>query len=342
MSGSHSWDQSLREFGRARGLIVTVGPVDSGKTTWVASCARQAADHSVAVVSADLGQVTFGVPGLLSAARCPAAIDRLTDLPPERMYFVGQSQPGGRFLQTIHGILRLAAWARERAGTVLIDTDGFIAGPAGREYKRILLSSLGPCTALFFGCHPDLNPLHSWCKSMADIAVYDIDPPDHIRPKSDELRQQYRLARYRDWFREALSHSLSLKTNRLLSSLTAIGEPLGEEELARIRILLGTNPLWAEKSATHLNVLTPAPVPSENLRRLREAYGEYQVSVPPGSQWEGRLIGDFGASGFSSGMGYITGWRGDPPRLLLRGRFGDSPGETWLVGEESYPGTAGQ
>jgi len=341
MNDLRSWEESIEHFRGVHGTIITVGPVDSGKTTWIGSCIRDQNRGSIALVSCDLGQVTFGAPGLLSAARCDPSTDHISGLRPERMYFVGQTQPAGRFLQTIHGATLLAAWTRRKADTVLIDTDGYVAGPAAREYKRTLLSLLSPCTAVFFGDHPDLAPLRRWGRSMADIEVYGVKTPSSIQPKTAEQRQRYRNTRLLAWFREAQTYTLSLKSNLIMSGLTSVGRPVPEEEFRQIQGLLRVDPLWVEKNSTRLAVLTSGEVASEDAVRLRREYGDHRVLIRPGSYWEGRLVGDYGETGFSSGMGYITGWKNSPPRMIIRGRFFREPGNTWLIGQNSFHGIMG-
>lgn len=333
-----SWKESLNHFNNFQGSLVTIGPVDHGKTAWVESCARRQKQNSLTIISCDLGQVTFGVPGLLSAAVWDPQVQHLCDLKPERMYFIGQTQPAGRFLQTIHGATLLAAWARDKSDTVLIDTDGYVTGPAAREYKRLLLDAFSPCTAIFFGDPPDLAPLLQWCSNQPGIIVYQVQPPASVRCKTPEQRQYYRDSRYLDWFRQAQNYTLSLESNQILSDMTSVGSPISAGEFHRLENVLGSNITWAELNSTHLSIITSDLVSSENAKRLSQEHDNLQVVIKPASQLAGRLVGDYGKAGFSSGMGYITGWKHSPSRITIRGRFLETPGNIWLLGEESFHG----
>ncbi|HKJ66511.1 MAG TPA: Clp1/GlmU family protein, partial [bacterium] len=198
-----SWDDSIKRFSREHGTIVNIGPVDTGKTSWIAEVLHRRQEKQIGIISGDLGQVTFGAPGLLSAALVNPDVESLTDIQPDRVFFVGKNQPGGRFLQTIQGLNRLTTWLRFRSDTIYVDTDGFVTGPAAREYKRILLSHLQPCTVIFFGDSPDLVPLLTWCQSQNDIAAAQVTVPSGVQIKTAQQRQRYRLSRLHSWFRNA-------------------------------------------------------------------------------------------------------------------------------------------
>ncbi len=331
-----SWDESVERFSRAHGTIITIGSADTGKTSWVAEVLRRRQEKQVGIISGDLGQVTFGAPGLLSAALVNPDVGSLSGIQPDRVFFVGKNQPGGRFLQSIQGLTRLTTWLRFHSDIIYIDTDGFIGGPAAREYKRILLSHLQPCTAVFFGASPDLAPLLSWCQSQKDITPVEVAVHPEVQTKTAQQRQRYRLSQLHSWLRNAKPMELLFREILIMSHRTAVGLMVSEDEYQLIRQIIKTTPLRVEKNSSWLNVLSHEFIAGEDLQALRREYPDHQVYIEHVSKWKNKLVGDFREDGFSSGMGYITGWRDDPPALVTKYRSLREPGTIWMIGQTSF------
>lgn len=331
-----SWDESIERFSCEHGTIINIGPVDTGKTSWVAEVLRRRGGEPIGLISGDLGQVTFGAPGLLSAALVNPDVESLSEVQPDRVFFVGKNQPGGRFLQTTQGLTRLTTWLRFRSDIIYVDTDGFVTGPAAREYKRILLSQLQPCTAVFFGNSPDLSPLLTWCQSQKDIITAKVTVPSGVRTKTARQRQRYRLSRLQSWFQNASTVGLPFRENRIMSDTTTVGRPVSHAEYRKIHEIIKTPPLHAEKSSSWLNILSHEFIAGECLQTLRREYPDHRVHIQQVSEWKNKLIGDFREDEYSSGMGYVTGWRENPPTLVIKVRTLRAPGNIWMIGQTSF------
>ena len=121
--------------------------------------------------------------------------------------------------------------------------------------------------------------------------------------------------------------------NLSIPNITLIGYIELHHDLEKI---LQTDILYAEKSHTWLNILLTTRADRENMSKLHQEYGEKKVNLIQFSTWHHRLIGDFAADGFSSGMGYVSNYELDPPRLVVNGKFLRKPGHTWMLGRGSY------
>ncbi len=316
-------------------VIVTVGPSDSGKSTWIHQAAQQIESEKICLISGDLGQAIFGAPGLLSAGVFSGQ-QYLSDIIPEKTYFVGENNPFGRFLQTQDGLTALTTFARKYAERVLIDTDGLIAGPAAREYKRLLLSNLAPADIVFFGRDPALDPLKQWCYARDNLNCYELDLSEAVSSKTQADRTKNRNEMLQDWFSDSEKYRIPLQEGIIYSNLTRLGTPVSTGEHSDIETILETKILYAEKSNSWLNILLPRRVDQRNVNRLFGEYSDRKVNLTQFSKWQYQLIGDFAHNEFSSGMGYISSYELDPPRLVVKGKFLREPGDTWMLGRGSY------
>ncbi len=109
-----------------------VGATGVGKTTLARSLASalSASAGPVALVSADMGQQSVGVPTCIGLS-LGEPWDRAT-----AMWFVGDITPRGNLLPTVVGTAMLAQRARaEGARTMIIDTTGMVGDPLGPLLK---------------------------------------------------------------------------------------------------------------------------------------------------------------------------------------------------------------
>lgn len=332
-----TFQDSLDKAHEAGKTVIAVGPTDTGKSTWIQQVASSFPDSQISIISGDLGQAIFGAPGLLSAGYYNNTIHPPSRITPARMYFIGENNPFGRFLQTIHGLTLLKTWCVENANRVLIDTDGVVAGPAAREYKRMLLSNLAPADVFFFGDDPTLHPLTDWCNQMSELTCHQVEVPDQAELKTMTGRTQNRNRMLRAWFSNNEIYRVPLREAVVHSSATALGQPVPEDEFLRISEILQTDVLYAEKSNSWLNVLLARQADRPETFDLFNEYKQ-QVNLQLFEKWKHHLIGDFGPDGFSSGMGYVSSYELNPPRLVIKGNFRREPSDIWVLGRDKYAG----
>jgi polynucleotide 5'-kinase involved in rRNA processing len=192
--------------------VMVVGGPGSGKTAWVREAARQLAEagRAVAVVSADMGQQSLGVPTCLGLSLL-APHER-----PSAMWFIGDTSPGGNLLPAAVGTGRLVARARaEGAETVLIDTTGLIETGAALvlKYHKVLAAGVDCLVALQRNEKSEaaLGLLSNICP-----IIHRTPSPAEAKDRPVAQRNAYRQERYRSYFHEA--GELQIEPGRLVGS----------------------------------------------------------------------------------------------------------------------------
>lgn len=335
-----TWDTSLQTLKPPRGVVVLMGPIDSGKSTWVRQYCNLYPDADIGLVSADLGQCLFGAPGLISYAPWDPRRPDVEAYLPAACVFVGATHPTGRLLQTVDAIRRVVQYARQRHATVLVDTDGLIDDAVGREYKWTLLMSLRPCTAVLLtwpgGEHPWASLLAPW----ADVELFVVEPHGRVRPKPPSERAQRRHQMFQRWFSDVQRIHVPIDPY-LISDCTGLGALATPPEWDQMLNALGDFLVYAERAPRKVWVLTREALSPVVYHRLREVFPQYQVQVHPIPPWRHRLVGDVRPDGYASGMGRIVGWSAWPPMLEIEGRFLTPPGPLWVIGSATFPEVTG-
>jgi len=330
-----SLEESIQSAADTENLVVAIGPTDTGKSTWIHKVAQQIEAEKICLISGDLGQAIFGAPCLLSAGYFTGH-HSLSSVTPEKMYFVGENNPFGRFLQTMDGLSSLTTFARNNANRTLLDTDGLTAGPATREYKRLLLSAVSPASIYFFGNDPTLDPFKTWCESQENLKFHEVEISDDIAQKDQSQRTQNRNTMLKNWLSDSEIFRIGLQDSTVYSSATSLGRQVSASEHHDLEKILQTDILFAEKSHTWLNILLTTRADQTNVSKLLQEFKDKKVNLIQFKKWHHQLIGDFGADGFSSGMGYVSNYELNPPRLVVKGNFLREPGDTWMLGRGSY------
>jgi len=331
-----TWDASLQTLKPPRGVVVLMGPVDTGKSTWVRQYCDLYPDADIGLVSADLGQCLFGAPGLISYAPWDPRQPDVERYLPAACVFVGSTHPTGRLLQTVDAIRRVVRCARRRHATVLVDTDGLIDDVVGREYKWTLLMSLRPCTVVLLTWSGTEHPWASLLAPWADVELFVVEPHGRVRPKPPSERAQRRHQMFQRWFSDVQRIHVPIDPY-LVSDCTGLGALVTPPEWDQMLNALGDLLVYAERTPRKVWVLTREALSSVAYHRLRETWSQYQVQVHPLSQWHHRLVGDVRPDGYASGMGRIVGWSAWPPMLEIEGRFLTSPGPLWVIGPATFP-----
>jgi polynucleotide 5'-hydroxyl-kinase GRC3/NOL9 len=169
-----------------------MGQSDVGKTTLIRDLVRRvtARGDSIAVLDADLGQATFGLPTTLTLVRFAAGVTE-----PECIatFFVGAIFPVGHLLPTLVGCRLLLDRALQlRVHTILIDTTGLVAGPLGAEVKLQKIDLLRP-TQIFALAHgSELDPILQACSHRQDLRVQILPIAAAARSRLPEERHPAR------------------------------------------------------------------------------------------------------------------------------------------------------
>lgn len=184
------------------GVFLVLGRTDVGKSTLIQKLAWlfTAQGEAVAILDADLGQSTYGLPTTLNLVRYSPIIEPSAPELVARM-FIGAVSPIGHLLQTLIGCRRLLDRAQELGiRTVLIDTTGLVEGPLAVELKLQKIDLLRPNHLLALSRRDELAPILRPCARRTDMTIYSLPVAAAVRERSSEERRANRQDKYRDYF----------------------------------------------------------------------------------------------------------------------------------------------
>ena len=126
--------------------MLVIGPIEAGKTTFVARLATafHARGLTVAIVDADVGQSEIGPPATIGIGAVRRPLERTGDAELVRFEFVGVTSPGRQPWRTAELTGRLAAQARADFDRVIVDTSGFVTGGFAAAVKQRKIAAVDP------------------------------------------------------------------------------------------------------------------------------------------------------------------------------------------------------
>jgi len=209
------------------GLCLILGAADTGKTTLAAALAKYAASSQpVGIVDADIGQSHIGPPATVGWALADSRKD-FSQLPVNGISFVGDVTPVGHLLQLTAAIVQCVQQASEAAELTIIDTPGFIHGPAAAVLWWTVQRILKPESILAVQRSDELSDILVGFESIGTKLELISSPPE-IPLKSRQNRQNYRQSQFAKYFRGSGVYNISL-----MEVAVQRGRTFGSDNLAR-------------------------------------------------------------------------------------------------------------
>lgn len=213
------------------GICLILGASDTGKTTLAELLAKHAASsRPVAIVDADIGQSHIGPPATVGWAIADGRKD-LSQLPVKGISFIGDVTPTGHLLQLTAAILQCVQQASEAAGLIIMDTPGFIHGPASAALWWVVQRILKPASILAVQRNNELKDILIGLESL-DTKLEFINCPQEIPTKSPLARQRYRRRQFSEYFRDTCVYNMSLTKVGVQRSRISDGDNLINRLLA--------------------------------------------------------------------------------------------------------------
>ena len=213
------------------GVCLILGASDTGKTTLAASLAKHAASsRPVAIVDADIGQSHIGPPATVGWAIADSC-KGLSQLSAKGLSFVGDVTPTGHLLQLTAAIAQCVQQASEAAGLIIIDTPGFIHGPAAAALWWTVQRILKPASMLAVQRSNELKDILVGFEFLDTKLVF-INCPQEIPTKSPLARQRYRQKQFAEYFRDYCIYNISLTKVAVQRSRISGGDNLINRLLA--------------------------------------------------------------------------------------------------------------
>jgi len=200
-----------------KGICLILGASDTGKTTLaealakhsVAGMANATKSRPIGIVDADIGQSHIGPPATVGWAVVDNPQINFSKLTVGGISFVGDVTPVGHLLQLNAAITQCVQQVSEAAELIIVDTPGFIHGPAAAALWWSVQRILKPKLILVVQRGDELNYILSGLRFF-DLQLELIKSPPQIPTKSLQDRQSYRRSQFISYFRNAGPYNISL------------------------------------------------------------------------------------------------------------------------------------
>jgi polynucleotide 5'-hydroxyl-kinase GRC3/NOL9 len=220
---SEDWADRITERLLSRGSLQTgicliLGGVDTGKTTLAAAIAgRFATSGPVGIIDADIGQSHIGPPATVGWAFVDKQQVDFSQLKPEGISFVGDITPVGHLLQLTAAIIQCVRQASKVAGKIIIDTPGFITGPAASALWWAVQRILQPKLIIGVQREDELSDVLGGMKNLGSQLEL-VQCPSWIPAKSPQARSSYRQSVFIKYFQDSCSYNIDLNAITIQSN----------------------------------------------------------------------------------------------------------------------------
>lgn len=215
-----------------KGICLILGASDTGKTTLAAALVNLAVSTlPVGIIDADIGQSHIGPPTTVGWAIDPSQspVADLSDVPIAGFSFVGDVTPTRHLLQLTAGLAQAIHELSGSAELVIIDTPGFVSGPAATALWWTANSIIKPNLIVAVQQGEELSEvLKGLC--LLDSRLEMIEAPPQIQRKSPSQRQNYRKQQFNKYFKGSRLYDLSLTG----ISIQALGSPSRQNLVNRL------------------------------------------------------------------------------------------------------------
>jgi polynucleotide 5'-hydroxyl-kinase GRC3/NOL9 len=193
-----------------KGICLILGASDTGKTTLAEALAKHLAKHRrVGIIDADIGQSHIGPPATVGWAVVDNPQIDFSKLTVGGISFVGDVTPVGHLLQLTAAITQCVQQVSEAVELIIVDTPGFIYGPAAAALWWAVQRILKPKLILAVQHEDELNYILSGLRFF-DLQLELVKSPPQIPSKSPQNRQSYRRSQFISYFHNAGRYNISL------------------------------------------------------------------------------------------------------------------------------------
>jgi polynucleotide 5'-kinase involved in rRNA processing len=205
------------------GVVVLLGSMDSGKTTFARMLLAGAVDRGITAsyLDTDVGRTTVGPPTTigLKHVRDPKHLREDELAIADCLYFVGWVSAQFHLLPLVAGTAKLMDVARRSgAELIVVDTSSLISGVYGQILKYHKLEVARPDYVIGFERGEELEPLLGITRRFTSARVESYPVHPDARPTTAEERAETRRARFAAYFSGPL-HRWRVKPTVFLPSL---------------------------------------------------------------------------------------------------------------------------
>lgn len=192
------------------GICLILGAVDTGKTTLALALAKRlAARQPIGIIDADVGQSHMGPPTTVGWAIIDNPQVELSQFPAAGIAFVGDVTPVGHLLQLTTGIAQGVAALSQVTKLIIIDTPGFIQGPAAKALWWTVHQMIKSTLILAVQRSDELSDILVGLKTFC-CRLEQIRCPLDIPVKSPPERRCYRQSQFDRYFRDSRYYNINI------------------------------------------------------------------------------------------------------------------------------------
>lgn len=224
------WGDELDRLGSEGGTVLLLGGSDAGKSTFCRALAQKGCSMGVktAVVDADLGQSSLGLPGTVTLAISDASAEGWVERSEgssgralaRTLFFVGAVSPRDCLVNHLVATVRAcqAAW-EAGAKLTIVDTTGYISAPEGALLKRAKIDTIRPDVVVALSHKNELQCILEAYVGSSFPRVVILPPSPGASARKKETRRRSRQERFREHFRDAKRLQVTLSGRVLLADL---------------------------------------------------------------------------------------------------------------------------
>lgn len=197
--------QALDRLVETAGVVMLLGDIDTGKTTFGIELARRATEAGIpaAIVDADIVQSTVGPPTTVGMKLCAGTetLTRATLRTADALGFVGSLVPKGHLLPLVTSTAKLVAKARD-AGCrlIVVDTTGLVAGIYGQTLKFFKMDLVQPDVIVAFERGGELEPVLGIAQRFTPADVIELEVHPEVVTRTVDERISFREEQFAAYF----------------------------------------------------------------------------------------------------------------------------------------------
>ncbi len=229
-----SWQNASKEAAsHGKPVIVMVmGEVDSGKTSFCVYLANRALEENlkVAVIDGDLGQSDLGPPSTVGFSHVTEPIKDLFEMKVESACFIGVTTPSLAVSKVIEELTTLKNKVLETdVEFLIVNTDGWVEGEDAVKYKVQLAEKAAPSIVVGIQRADELTPVLTVLKETMRIIA--IDSSLAVRKRSRDKRKILRELGYKKYLKNAKVKLFQLNQIKVKDFFSESRESLTERKI---------------------------------------------------------------------------------------------------------------
>nr|MBP7139860.1 polyhydroxyalkanoate depolymerase [Caldisericia bacterium] len=179
------WIKTKDNFIKDGKKLIVIGGSDSGKSTFILYLANEIfkIGKKVGVLDLDIGQSNIGPPGTIGFGIVRENLNNLSEIEPEKAYFIGGVSPKGNLLQLVVGSFKLLKEMEKKfLDYILIDTTGLVNGMIAEVLKHNKIEVLDPDYIIIFEDENEID-------NLINPFIYENKKIVKIKPSSNSIER---------------------------------------------------------------------------------------------------------------------------------------------------------